>query len=597
MKQLSKQFIYYFILLFILLTGLYLLQLYSFLAFHTIVELFSIVVAYGLFMLSWNSKEFNNNSYFVFIGIAYLFIGSIDLLHTMAYKGMNIFHGYGANLPTQFWIQARYLEALTLLTAPFFLRKKIKESSIFIVYSTIFILIILSSFYRVFPSCFIAEEGLTPFKIISEYIISLILLFSILIFYKFRREFSTRTLRLLITSFIFTIISEIAFTFYISVYGILNFVGHLFKLFSFYLIYRALIRESLKKPYTNLFNKFQTSLTDYRNLVDNIPGISYHCSNDKNWTMQFISDEIENISGYPASDFIHNKNRTFASIIHPDDSMQVNTTAQDCINIKKTYSMEYRIIDSENKVKWVYENGKGVFNDDGELSYLEGIIVDVTEQKETEVAILNSRERLKTLNKIIRHDLANDLIVIKSALRIFRKNANLEMLDEAEKRVNDDLKLIERYGKQETFISNNANLIKLNLNKTITEIAKNHNKIKINVSGSGDVFADDNIYTIFENLINNSILHGNSTAIDIEITNHEDMCEIRFADNGIGILDKIKYKVFNEGFHHGESGHTGMGLYIVKKTIIDYGGVIYVEDNKPNGAVFVINLRNAEKLG
>ena len=171
------------------------------------------------------------------------------------------------------------------------------------------------------------------------------------------------------------------------------------------------------------------------------------------------------------------------------------------------------------------------------------------------------------------------------------------MLDEAEKRVNDDLKLIERYGKQETFISNNANLIKLNLNKTITEIAKNHNKIKINVSGSGDVFADDNIYTIFENLINNSILHGNSTAIDIEITNHEDMCEIRFADNGIGILDKIKYKVFNEGFHHGESGHTGMGLYIVKKTIIDYGGVIYVEDNKPNGAVFVINLRNAEKLG
>jgi len=63
------------------------------------------------------------------------------------------------------------------------------------------------------------------------------------------------------------------------------------------------------------------------------------------------------------------------------------------------------------------------------------------------------------------------------------------------------------------------------------------------------------------------------------------------SDEGIGIPNEIKYKIFDEGFQYGENGHTSIGLYIVQKTVEDYGGEVFVEDNKPQGAVFIVHLR------
>lgn len=63
-----------------------------------------------------------------------------------------------------------------------------------------------------------------------------------------------------------------------------------------------------------------------------------------------------------------------------------------------------------------------------------------------------------------------------------------------------------------------------------------------------------------------------------------------------GEIDELKHKVFEKGFYHGHSGHTGLGLYIVKNTISDFGGFVYIEDNKPNGAIFIINLQNAKEF-
>ncbi|MDH3393348.1 MAG: hypothetical protein OEL66_05025, partial [Desulfobulbaceae bacterium] len=93
--------------------GLYLSSLYDYLLFHSFSEIFSIAVAFALFLIAWNSKEHLSNHYIVFLGIAYLFIGGLDLLHTLAYKGMPIFtdYDYYAN---QLWIAARYLESISL---------------------------------------------------------------------------------------------------------------------------------------------------------------------------------------------------------------------------------------------------------------------------------------------------------------------------------------------------------------------------------------------------------------------------------------------------------------------------------------------------
>jgi len=253
------------------LSGLYLTSLYSYLLFHSLVEMFSIVVAGGIFALAWNSRRFVENSFFVFIGIAYLFVGGLDLVHTLAYKGMGIFPGYGANLPTQLWIGTRYVNSVSLLVAPLLIGRRIYYPSIFSLYS-LAAFFLLGSIYTwgIFPDCFLEGEGLTPFKKVSEYLISLILIVAILLLLKRRREFDGGVLRLLVLSIVLTIGSELAFTFYIGVYDLSNLIGHYLKLIAFYLIYKAIIETGLVKPYNLLFRNLKQNEEALRRAHDDL---------------------------------------------------------------------------------------------------------------------------------------------------------------------------------------------------------------------------------------------------------------------------------------------------------------------------------------
>ena len=240
--------------------GLYLSSLYSYLFFHSIAEIFSIVVAFGIFSIAWNSRRFMDNNYLSVLGVAYLFVACLDLLHTLAYKGMGVFVGQSANLPTQLWIAARYLQSISLLIAPWFLHRKIDITQLLACYLAIFIFILLSIYqWKIFPDCYHAATGLTAFKIVSEYVICLILLLSIILLSRKRTEFDPDVYKLIIVSIISTIGAELAFTFYLNVYGLSNLIGHFFKIISFFLIYRAIIVTGLKKPFSILFRNLKKS--------------------------------------------------------------------------------------------------------------------------------------------------------------------------------------------------------------------------------------------------------------------------------------------------------------------------------------------------
>lgn len=138
----------------------------------------------------------------------------------------------------------------------------------------------------------------------------------------------------------------------------------------------------------------------FRTLASNIPGAVYRCANDPDWTMDFISNVIEEISGYKASDFIQNRVRTFASIIHPDDREMVEAAVHEAISERVPYIIEYRIIRSDTSIRWVYEKGQGIFSDDGILLWLDGAIFDITERKYVE-------EELKRTHTIYRKTIEN----------------------------------------------------------------------------------------------------------------------------------------------------------------------------------------------
>ncbi len=242
-------------LLLLVFIGLYFTSWENYLLFHALAEGFSIVVGFSIFVIAWNSKKYIRNPYILFIGIAYAFISLLDLLHTLSYKGMPIFtdYDYYAN---QLWIGARYLESITLLLAFAFLRNGTspKVNTVFAAYLLVTGLLIASIFYwKIFPECFVAGKGLTTFKIVSEYIICTILITAIYLLVKNREKFEPKVFKMLLWSMICTIISELAFTFYINNYGFFNLVGHYFKIFSFLFIYEAIIKTGIEKPFELIF--------------------------------------------------------------------------------------------------------------------------------------------------------------------------------------------------------------------------------------------------------------------------------------------------------------------------------------------------------
>ena len=241
--------------LLVIFVGLYFTSWINYLLFHTLAEGFSIVVASSIFVIAWNCRKYIRNQYLLFIGIAYLFIAILDLLHTLAYKGMPIFtdYDYYAN---QLWIGARYLESVTLLLAFFFLRqeKQVNTRLILAGYLGITGLMIATIFYwKVFPVCFIEGSGLTPFKIVSEYVICAILAVALYILRRNKDRIGAKIYSYIWWSILCTIVSELAFTLYVSNYALSNMIGHYFKIFSFLLMYLAIIKTGIEKPFQLIF--------------------------------------------------------------------------------------------------------------------------------------------------------------------------------------------------------------------------------------------------------------------------------------------------------------------------------------------------------
>jgi PAS domain S-box-containing protein len=131
----------------------------------------------------------------------------------------------------------------------------------------------------------------------------------------------------------------------------------------------------------------------YQSLVGNIPGIVYRCMFDNDWTMLFISEAVESITGYPAGDFIQNAVRTYESVIHPDDTAAVSRSIKESATAGQPWDIEYRLCRKDGDIRWVQERGRGVPGEDGKIAHLDGFILDVTERKRAEESLLESEKR------------------------------------------------------------------------------------------------------------------------------------------------------------------------------------------------------------
>ena len=238
---------------------LYACSLYSYLLFHTLVELFCVLVTLAVFLLAWNSRRLLDNHYILFLAISFATSTVLQLLHTFSFKGIGIFVGFDANLPTQLWIASRYLVSLSFLTAPLFIARKLHVTTALTVFTSATALLVLAIFSGHFPNCFIEGKGLTEFKIFSEYLIIAILLTAAALLGLSSDRFDRRVLGPLIISVFSAAAADLAFTRYLSVYGPANLVGHLFLFLSSFLTYRAIVSTGLEEPAALLFRSLEQS--------------------------------------------------------------------------------------------------------------------------------------------------------------------------------------------------------------------------------------------------------------------------------------------------------------------------------------------------
>ncbi len=273
---------------------------------------------------------------------------------------------------------------------------------------------------------------------------------------------------------------------------------------------------------------------------------------------------------------------------------EVKTTNKEIIQqivTKEQGAFETALISKTGK-KIPVEISSHFFNLEGEKVILT-IARDITERHKAETEIRNLNESFKIINSILRHDLNNNLSVIMGAITAYEDVKEQALLEMTVKAAQKSFDLIQKMEELERALVNNEGLTIVDSEELFNKVISSYSLLNVTfeIEGRCNLCADAAFSSVIDNIISNAIKHGQADKIIISAEYKDSFCNIHIADNGSGILDEHKNHVFERSFKHGQTAGSGLGLYIVKKTIERYGGEITLEDNFPKGTIFHIKLK------
>ena len=174
---------------------------------------------------------------------------------------------------------------------------------------------------------------------------------------------------------------------------------------------------------TDLDDALQSSVL--QSVAGRLNGFFYRCQNDAGYTMSFMTAGIEGMSGYPASDFLNNNVRTFSSVISPDDTRLVHDAVSAAVEAKSKWDIDYRIVRPDGTALWIHESGAGIFDDNGQLLFLEGVCLDISRQKAQEHQLGRLVSSLSgTSNDIV--EAVQHILAQLRTLKLLALNARIE---------------------------------------------------------------------------------------------------------------------------------------------------------------------------
>ncbi|MDH5776010.1 MAG: PAS domain-containing protein, partial [Nitrospirota bacterium] len=166
-------------------------------------------------------------------------------------------------------------------------------------------------------------------------------------------------------------------------------------------------------------------------LLTNLPGMAYRCKNDPNWTIEFISPSCQALTGYPPEKFIDTRQVSYGRhVILQEDQKRVWQEVQTALKNRQPFQLSYRIRTASGMVKWVWEQGCGVFSKTAEVLGLEGYVVDMTEQRVLEDQ-LRKTERLAELGTLasgMAHEIGTPMNVILGRAELLMRKTKDESM-------------------------------------------------------------------------------------------------------------------------------------------------------------------------
>ncbi|MDF2678520.1 MAG: rsbU, partial [Bacillota bacterium] len=241
----------------------------TYLTWHNLFEFASILASFSIFIVTYYIYEESKKLRMIVVGCAFLLMGSLDIFHTLSYKGMADFFipNTCANRATTFWILSRSIGSIVFLTATFIPRKtKSNINRYYFVYPTsvlvIALLLIVTYYPNFFPPMFIEGQGLTNEKIFMEYMIIILMIITFVRYSISYKQYSLKQDYLCMLAILYLILSEFAFLSYGSVYDAYNYIGHIYKTIAYFILFKAIYADNVIIPYREM-NRTKNELKEY----------------------------------------------------------------------------------------------------------------------------------------------------------------------------------------------------------------------------------------------------------------------------------------------------------------------------------------------
>lgn len=363
-------------------------------------------------------------------------------------------------------------------------------------------------------------------------------------------------------------------------------------------------------------------------LMDNLPGMVYRCLNDERWTMLFVSNGSLSLTGYRPDQLLADGEVPFNELIHPDDQERIWNVVQEALARREIYELDYRLRAAGQSQRWVWERGRGVF-DDETLLFMEGFIMDVTELREKEQQLSRGlkMEAIGTLAGGIAHDFNNVLAIMIGYAELLkldlapggREAHNLEEVLTAGRRARDLIQQILTFSRQAEgewqticmyqLVKEALKLLRGSIPATIEIVAKCDEE-------AGWVVADaTKLHQIIVNLCTNAYQaigeQPGTITVSLEALEMDRVLsasrgllregayvELAVEDTGGGMNEETMQRIFDPFYSTRDKGRgTGLGLSIVHGIVASLDGAIQVTSQPGEGTRFSVYLPLSDREG